>query len=117
MRMKSWLTFALVLACIAPISADKHMDAKAQVEFGITVAQKGLWKEALSRWKQAIVLDPEYAAAYNDLAIAYEQLGQFSNAREMYEKALKLAPGDQTINQNWNMFRDVYDRQKIRSGK
>jgi Tfp pilus assembly protein PilF len=114
MRTRSWLTFALVLACIAPLGADKHSDAHAQVEFGIAVARKGLWKEAMLRWKKAIELDPGYVPAYNDLAIAYEQLGQLANAREMYEKALSLDRNDATINQNYEQFREVYERQKTR---
>jgi Flp pilus assembly protein TadD len=114
MRMKTWFVVALVLACATPIMADKRADAKAQVEFGVLVARRGLWKEALFRWKQATVLDPLYVAAWNDLAIAYEQLGQFSSAREAYETALKIAPNDATVNQNYEMFRDLYDRQNKR---
>jgi hypothetical protein len=62
-------------------------DAKAQVEFGISVAQRGLWKEATQRWERATVTDPTYAAAWNNLGIGYEQLGRFDDARKAYEKA------------------------------
>ena len=34
-------------------------DAKAQVEFGINVAQRGLWREAIYRWEKAVELDPD----------------------------------------------------------
>jgi len=117
MRMKTWVVVALVLACATPIMADKRADAKAQVEFGVAVARRGLWKEALFRWKLAVQIDPEYLAAWNDLAIAYEQLGQFTSAREAYEKALKIAPNDATVNQNFDMFRDLYERQNVRRNK
>jgi Flp pilus assembly protein TadD len=117
MRMKSWVAVALVVLCVAPIMADKRADAKAQVEFGVLVARRGLWKEALFRWKQAVAIDPTYLAAWNDLAIAYEQLGQFSSAREAYETALKLSPNDATVVQNYGMFRDLYDRQNKRRDK
>lgn len=117
MRMKSWVAVALVVLCVAPIMADKRADAKAQVEFGVLVARRGLWKEALFRWKQAVALDPTYLAAWNDLAIAYEQLGQFSSAREAYETALKISPNDATVVQNYGMFRDLYDRQNKRRDK
>ena len=39
--------------------ADARSDAKAQVEFGISVAQRGLWREAIYRWEKAIELDPD----------------------------------------------------------
>ena len=83
---------ALSMACAAPVLADKRADAKAQVEFGIVVAQRGLWREAAYRWQQAVELDPTYAAAWNNLGIGYEQLGRFDDARKAYEKALEIDP-------------------------
>ena len=65
---------------------------KAQVEFGIKVAQKGLWREAIYRWERAVEIDPDYAAAFNNLAVAYEHEGQFEKARKAYEKAAELEP-------------------------
>ena len=43
----------LLLVSAAPALADRRSDAQAQVEFGITVAQRGLWKEATFRWQKA----------------------------------------------------------------
>jgi Flp pilus assembly protein TadD len=117
MRMKTWLAAALVAVSVAPIMADKHSDAKAQVEFGVAVARRGLWKEALFRWKQAVQIDPEYLAAWNDLAIAYEQMGKFDEARNAYEKALNIEPSNNFIQQNYASFREIYDRQKVRIHK
>src|SRR3981189_4003744 len=74
--------------------ADAKSDAKAQVDFGINVAQRGLWREAIYRWEKAIQIDPTYAAALNDLAVAYEHEGQLAKAREAYEKALALDPNN-----------------------
>ena len=65
---------------------------EGQVAFGINVAQRGLWREAIYRWEKAVEIDPTYAAAYNDLAIAYEHEGQLDKARKAYEKALELEP-------------------------
>ena len=65
----------------SPSFADARSDAKAQVEFGINVAQRGLWREAIYRWEKAVEIDPTYAAAFNDLAIAYEHEGQLDKAR------------------------------------
>ncbi len=57
-----------------------------------SVAQKGLWREAIYRWERATRSIPTYAAAYNNLAIAYEHEGEFEKARKAYEKALELEP-------------------------
>jgi Flp pilus assembly protein TadD len=105
---------ALVLGVATPAFADRRDDAKAQVEFGWDVAMKGLWKEATYRWERAVELDPTYAAAWNDLGIAYEQMGKFDEARKAYEKALTLEPNNNFIRQNYDLFREIYDRQNRR---
>jgi Tfp pilus assembly protein PilF len=110
---------AVFLACsvaaASPASADARSDSKAQVEFGIVAAQKELWKEALYRWKRAVEIDPSYAAAHNNLAIAYEHAGNFDEARKAYEKALELEPSNALIKQNYDLFREINDRSN-RSG-
>jgi Tfp pilus assembly protein PilF len=116
------VTTALVaLAPIAPANAapsapgkDARSDAKEQVEFGIKVAQNGLWKEAAYRWEKAVQIDPSYAAAWNNLAVAYEQQGNFEKAREAYEKAVNLDPKNLLFRQNYDLFKEINDRTKRR---
>jgi Flp pilus assembly protein TadD len=94
----------------SPSFADARNDAKAQVEFGINVAQRGLWREAIYRWERATEIDPTYAAAFNDLAIAYEHEGQLDKARKAYEKALELDPNNVQVRQNYELFKEINDR-------
>ena len=109
------VAFAGLLAGLAqPAFADARSDAKAQVEFGIKVAQNGLWKEATYRWEKAVELDPTYAEAWNNLAIGYEHEGRFDDARKAYEKALKLDPKNVLIRQNYDLFKEINDRTKRR---
>ena len=98
----------------APAAADPRSEAKAQVEFGIAVAQRNLWKEATYRWERATEIDPTYAAAWNNLAIGYERLGQFDKARKAYESALELDRSNTFIRNNYELFREIYDRQNRR---
>ena len=95
---------------VAPIHADAREDARAQVDFGIDVAQRGLWREAIYRWERAVEIDPTYAAAYNDLAVAYEHEGQLDKARKAYEKAIELEPSNAQIRQNYELFKEINDR-------
>jgi Flp pilus assembly protein TadD len=90
--------------------ADARGDSRAQVEFGIVAAQKELWKEALYRWKRATEIDPTYAAAFNNLAIAFEHEGQFEEARKAYERAIEIEPNNALIKQNYDLFREINDR-------
>jgi Tfp pilus assembly protein PilF len=90
--------------------ADPRTEARSQVDFGVNMAQRGLWREAVYRWEKAIELDPDYAAAYNDLAIAYEHEGQLDKAREAYDKAIALEPNNTQIRQNYELFKEINDR-------
>lgn len=112
------LVLAMLLATVsAPAWADQRGQAKEQVEFGIQVAQRGLWKEAIYRWERAAQLDPSYAAAFNNLAIAYEHEGQLSKARDAYEKALRIEPNNVLIRQNFDLFKEINDRAAQKDGR
>jgi Tfp pilus assembly protein PilF len=104
------LVVVLCAASTSPLSADARDDARAQVSFGIDVAQRGLWREAIYRWERAVELDPTYAAAHNNLAIGYEHEGDFEHARLSYERALELEPNNVQIRQNYELFREINDR-------
>ena len=103
------LTLAIAFGGTAPRAQDRS-DAQAQVDFGIEVARRGLWNEAIFRWERAIDIDPTYAEAWNNLAIAFEQQGLLDQAREAYETALDLAPDNLAIEQNYDLFLEVSDR-------
>ena len=94
----------------SPAIADARSDAKAQVAFGISVAQRGLWREAIYRWERATQIDPAYAAAFNDLAVGYEHEGQLEKARIAYEKAIAIEPSNTQIRQNFELFKEINDR-------
>lgn len=111
MLLRLAICFAWVAAALStPLYADARAEARTQVEFGIDVAQRGLWREAIYRWERAVEIDPTYAAAYNDLAVAYEHEGQLDKARQAYEKALELEPNNAMIRQNYELFREINDR-------
>lgn len=101
---------ALCAAVPAPLRADQRGDARQWVSFGIEVAQRGLWREAIYRWEKATMLDPTYASAFNNLAIGYEHEGQMDKALQAYERAIGLAPNDQQIRQNYELFKEIHDR-------
>jgi Tfp pilus assembly protein PilF len=109
--LKRLAVVALLVAAVAgPVYADARADAKAQVEFGIQVAQRGLWREAIYRWERATKIDPTYAAAFNNLAVAYEHEGMLEKAAEAYEQALKLEPKNAMVRQNLELFKEINDR-------
>ena len=68
-------------------------------------------------WEQAAKIDPNYPAAFNNLAIAYEHEGQFEKARKAYERALELQPDNQLIRQNYELFKEINDRTNRRGSR
>ena len=109
-RLFLFLFVLLSPMAVAPLAADARDDAKKQIEFGIAVAQRGLWREAIYRWERAAQIDPTYAAAHNNLAIAYEHEGDLEKARAAYEKAIELEPNNTYIKQNYELFKEINDR-------
>jgi Tfp pilus assembly protein PilF len=108
---KRLLSVVVLLTALNGVAyADARSDAKAQVEFGISVAQRGLWKEAIYRWERATQIDPTYAAGFNNLAVAYEHEGMLDKAAEAYERALKLEPNNTLVRQNFELFKEIHDR-------
>jgi Flp pilus assembly protein TadD len=110
MAFRILICAAIAFLSPSPALADARGDAKEQVAFGISVAQRGLWREAIYRWEKAVEIDPTYAAAYNDLAIAYEHEGQLDKARKAYERAIELEPNNIQIRQNFELFKEINDR-------
>ena len=106
--------FVVLLGATATVGAEQPRGgrgaAEKQVEFGIEVAKQGLWQEAAYRFRRATELDPSYAEAFNNLAIAYEQSGELDEARRMYERAVALDPDDAFIEDNYLRFREIDDR-------
>ena len=100
----------LILGLVAglstrPAQSVEKSEAAVQLEFGVKVALKGSWNEAAFRFEKAVRADEGNARAWNNLGVARESLGHLDAAREAYEKARALAPGDDKISDNYERFR------------
>ena len=84
--------FAALLTLAACSCNRPPAQADSQLSFGVDMARRGLWKEALFRFEAAERLDPDNPRIQSDLGVAYEASGQFDKALSYYQKALKLAP-------------------------
>jgi Flp pilus assembly protein TadD len=109
------LVLLLFLGSGATLAADESADR--QIDFGLKVAQKGLWQEARFRFERAVLAEPTNAAALNNLAVSLEQMGDFAGARKAYEKALELKPDDAYIQQNYDLFREADDKRNRKNKK
>ena len=104
----SWLVLVLTLSACGSAPVVVAETADSQLAFGVTMAQRQLWNEALFRFRQAAKLDPSNPRIFNNLAVACEATGKFDEALENYQKALRLAPTDKTLKANYTRFVEFY---------
>lgn len=79
-----------------------------EVAFGVKMAQRGLWYEALFRFKRAAELRPGDVKVLNNLAVAYEAVGQYENALLAYQEALKTDSANRELKRNYSRFVEFY---------
>lgn len=90
-------------------SGGSRSTIQKQVEFGIESAQKGLWNEAIFRWKRSLKINPYSPILHNNLAVAYETLGRYDEAAQEYEKALEYGRNRfKDIRENYEQFIAFY---------
>jgi tetratricopeptide (TPR) repeat protein len=98
--------FLLLTACGGGYGRPNQ--ASSQLAFGVDMARRGLWDEALFRFREAERLDPGNPRIQSNLGVAYEASGQFDKALEHYQSALKLSPNDKEIRANYARFVEFY---------
>lgn len=100
------LTAAAAVGVGTVAGADSGADA--QVDFGVAMARRGLWSEALFRFRQAERLEPNSFRVLNNLAVASEANGMFDRALDYYQRALKIAPSNRELRRNYSRFIEFY---------
>jgi Flp pilus assembly protein TadD len=110
MKIRSFVLLCFVLLSTAlPLpAADMPEEIKQQLEFGVRAAMDDHWDEAIYRWQKVLQLDRDNVLAHNNLAVAYEQMGEYDLAMEEYAIAYRLDSQSEIIKNNLDRFRDFY---------
>ena len=100
---------AVALAGCGSSGAAVAGQADSQIAFGVQMAQRGLWSEALFRFQQAERLAPGDFRVMNNLAVAYEANGDFDRALSYYQRALSAQPDNRELRRNYSRFAEFYN--------
>jgi tetratricopeptide (TPR) repeat protein len=84
--------FILLLSFGAIGQSYNRIDAMRLIQEGDNFLRMGNWEYALSRYNDAIVMDPDYADALMKRSVLYEQTGRAREASMDYQRALSLNP-------------------------
>ena len=57
---------------------------------GLSLAQKGLWKEALAAYQESLRVNPNRAQTHLNIGFVYYELGYDREAQEAFDRASKL---------------------------
>jgi Flp pilus assembly protein TadD len=106
---RRWVRFSgLAILALAVAGSGRDLSPREELRFGVEAARQGLWREAVFRWERALKKDAENPRLRNNLAVAYESLGQFDRARQMYKDALDLDPQNKEIRDNFASFIELH---------
>jgi predicted O-linked N-acetylglucosamine transferase (SPINDLY family) len=73
-------------------SVNSFLSAEQYNERGNLLADQGRLDEAVSSYKKALEVKPDFAGAWNNLGIAFKDQGLLDNAIFCYQRALTIAP-------------------------
>jgi len=78
----------------APEATTAETASKNLFDEAVGLRDKGRLDDAIEKLVAATVLQPNFAEAFNLLAVCYDEKGQYNTAREEYKKALKVEPNN-----------------------
>src|SRR4029079_11027985 len=122
MRRAPLFVFTVCVAALLPLgacsgNAVRQPDSSAaQLSFGVNMAQRGLWQEALFRFREAERLDPQNPRVHNNLGVAYEAAGDYESALKHYKRALEISPDNRQAKANYARFVEFYQSFKAKPG-
>ena len=87
-----------------PASSDQQQRAKTHTELGSLYFLEGSTAIAMEEARLALASDPNYAPAFNLLGMTHMILNEPRLAEENFQKAMRLAPGDPEIRNNYGWF-------------
>ena len=108
MPRSSLRPLVVLIVAAASLAGERGTSLKEEMKFGVEAAEHGLWREAIFRWEKFLKDHPDNPRLRNNLAVAYESLGQFEQAEAQYKEARRLDPDNKEIRDNYTAFQELY---------
>lgn len=108
-KVKYVLSLILCLLVLSSCSAHKY---RSEFDFANKLAKEDLWKEAYFRWLKFFSAGNNTAAVHNNMAVALEKMGKFSEAEIEYQKALEIDPKNTFIKSNYDRLKKFLEKDK-----
>lgn len=83
-------------------ASDKR--AAIRLQLAVNYFQEGQYEVALDEVKQAIAISPDVAEAYGVRALIYSKMGEQGLAEESFKTALRLAPRNPDLSNNYGSY-------------
>jgi Flp pilus assembly protein TadD len=94
---------SVALDVLKAISVNHANDAVVQAKIGKILLAAGRSGEAVPVLERAVAANPTDWKIFNALGTAYDEQGQYEQARNQYNKALTLQPGSIAVQNNLGM--------------
>jgi type IV pilus assembly protein PilF len=101
------ITVLLVSACSSTSNkSDEELRKAAETNtaLGRQYMDRGQYEVSLEKLKRAVAFDKTYAPAHSMLAILYETIGEMEEAEKEYKQAVRYAPRNGDVNNNYGAF-------------
>lgn len=104
------LAIAAALVVNWPIQDERRLDALAEMNAGVALAESGDVRSATALFRQAVAAHPQSAEAHNNLAQALALQGEFAEAIEHYRAALVIEPSLPGVHYNFGVALEAIGR-------
>ncbi len=108
---KTILFFIIMVSVVACSSASKQSPkdnqqsaAEVNAQLAHAYIRQGNKREGVEKLRKALELKPELPSTHHYIAESYRLLGQAALAESHYLKAIKRAPGDSPMQNNYGVF-------------
>lgn len=108
MTRMHWIWFGTLLtACTSSVNyeqAQLEEVTQARINLGLGYLEKNQWQLARKNLESAVALSPENVRARMSLAFYLQKVGEVVEAEQHYDQALKIAPSDPDLLNNYGTF-------------